>query len=363
MKRRLLILGLALALGGVFWAADGALVSLSYLEGIFSDQVGEAVEERLDEADKAALDSALRSAREAAAAAEAVAGGSYAGSLAEVSLNEGDTLTGPTGLVCLPLAGSIRADFSSGAVVDVTAGAEVASGAVLTADHKYIVAEDTTARFTVVSQTAVLRYEGYYAFSYGDGVDYVSMADALKLLNLFQGSDTAYGGGYNLDRPPTRLQALVMFLRVMGEEEAALAYTGSHPFTDVRWGDSYVAYAVDRGYTDGVSPDRFGADSPASAVMFMEFLLRAMGYSQVGVDNWATALERAELLGCITRGEYDLLKNGAFTRAQVVYLSYYSLDTGLPDGETLAERLVEAGVFTENQLRTARAMISSQRLA
>ena len=31
--------------------------------------------------------------------------------------------------------------------------------------------------------------------------------------------------------------------------------------------------------------------------------------------------------------------------------------------ETLAERLVEAGVFTENQLRTARAMISSQRLA
>ena len=52
-------------------------------------------------------------------------------------------------------------------------------------------------------------------------------------MHLFQGSFTGYGDGYDLEVAPTRLQALIMFIRVLGEENDALAYTGSTPFTDI----------------------------------------------------------------------------------------------------------------------------------
>ena len=136
------------------------------------------------------------------------------------------------------------------------------------------------------------------------------------------------------------------------------------PFQDVRWGDSYVAYAVSKGYTDGVSDDRFGADNPANAVMFMEYLLRAMGYSQVGVDNWETALERAELLGCITAGEYALLKEQPFTRAQVAYLSFMSLSAQLTAGEggTLLDRLTASGAVSAAAANSSMAGLEDQRI-
>ena len=43
---------------------------------------------------------------------------------------------------------------------DVTSGKEVASGTALQADHRYMVAEDTTAMFIVTTKTAVVQYQG-----------------------------------------------------------------------------------------------------------------------------------------------------------------------------------------------------------
>ena len=40
-------------------------------------------------------------------------------------------------------------------------------------------------------------------------VDYNAMAAALKQLNLFRGTLTGYGEGYDLELAPTRLQALI----------------------------------------------------------------------------------------------------------------------------------------------------------
>ena len=348
-KHLLLVLGLLLVFGGAVWALEDPLISLSYLHSAFTDQVNALVEARLE-----------KSAQDLPARVAAASGPTQAG-LTEISLKEGDILSGATGLVCMPLSGTLA--LTAGRLVDVTAGEEIAEGTTLTPNHRYLATENTAVQMTVASQTAVLVLEGTATLTYSDAIDYTVMADALKALNLFQGSDTAYGSGYNLDQAPTRLQALVMFLRVMGEEGAALAYTGTHPFQDVRWGDSYVAYAVSKGYTDGVSDDRFGADNPANAVMFMEYLLRAMGYSQVGVDNWETALERAELLGCITAGEYALLREQPFTRAQVAYLSFYSLETPLPTGESLAQRLIDAGVFSAEQLSAARSLVPGVRIS
>ena len=108
------------------------------------------------------------------------------------------------------LAGAMKITFSSGAVIDATEGSAVTSGSAMAIRHRYIVAEDTSAAFTVTSKTAVADYQGYYAFTYSDAVDYNAIAAALKQLSLFKGSYTGYGQGYDLEVAPTRIQALIM---------------------------------------------------------------------------------------------------------------------------------------------------------
>lgn len=122
----------------------------------------------------------------------------------ETRLKEGDTLHGVTGTGVLLLAGRGRVTYESGAVVDVTTGAVVPSGTNLTANHRYLTAEDTTAAYTVTSETAVVDYQGQYAFSYSDRPDYNAMAATLKSLHLFKGTFTGYGEGFDLEAAPTR---------------------------------------------------------------------------------------------------------------------------------------------------------------
>ena len=84
--------------------------------------------------------------------------------------------------------------------------------------------------------------------SSGAGLDYNALADALKQMGLFQGTGTAYGSGYDLEQAPNRIVGLVMFLRLIGEEGAALSSTAANPFADTpAWCDRYVAYAYEKG--------------------------------------------------------------------------------------------------------------------
>ena len=192
-----------------------------------------------------------------------------------------------------------------------------------------------------------------------------SAACALREAGLFRGSGSGVGDGFDLYLAPTRGESLVMFLRLLGEEADALAYTGAHPFTDVPgWLDRYVAWAWQRGYTSGVAADRFGSDQPVSAVEYEEFLLRALGYSTAGVDDYTTSLERALGLGALTQGEYTMLRETVFLRAHAAYVSWYSLDMPLNGGtETLARHLISAGRMTEAQLEAARTQINFSRIS
>ena len=54
----------------------------------------------------------------------------------------------------------------------------------------------------------------------GSSPESTDRADKLASLNLFQGT----GDGYQLDNIPTRMQGLVMLIRLLGLEEEALAY-------------------------------------------------------------------------------------------------------------------------------------------
>ena len=361
MSKKLLILfPLCLALLAVVWGlaagdASDPLASLSYLEGTFSNAVDSRVEEKLNASDAALLSGADKGTD--------LSGSGFA--WAEDRLKQGDVLYGSTGVTVMLLAGQGNVTYSSGAVVDATDGKVVPSGTALQANHRYIVAEDTTAGFTVTSKTAVVDHEGG-TFTYSDATDYNAMASALKTLHLFKGSFTGYGQGFDLEVAPTRLQALIMFIRVLGEEEQALAWTGTTPFTDIQKGsqaEKYVGYAYSMGYTNGYTATQFKPAGAVNAWQYTEFILRAMGYSSAANTNLSDTLTRAQTAGVLTFGEAEMLQRDKFLRAELVYVSYYALDAWLPAGDrTLGDLLQEKGVFTSREREETRSMVTGWRL-
>jgi hypothetical protein len=147
-----------------------------------------------------------------------------------------------------------------------------------------------------------------------------TLAVSLKEMGLFKGvSDT----DFDLNREPTRVEALVMLVRLLDAEELALAGNWEHPFTDVpAWADKYVGYAYERGLTNGTSATTFG-EGNASASMYITFVLRALGYSDTNGEDftWDNPFTLAEEIGIIP----NCVDLDNFWRADVVSVSYAAL--------------------------------------
>lgn len=354
LKRVLILLPLCLLLAAMVssFAAGGAddpLVSLSYLTGTFSKEFDRQLEQKLNESDTALLTN-LRSE----VVNESEQG--TAQNWTEQRIKRGDFLVGYPGTNVLMLAGSIRIDILSGSVVDITTGKEVPSGTFMDLRHRYLVTEETTASFEVTSRTAVINYQGDYLLVYSGETDYTAISNALKHLGLFKGSNTGYGSGFDLEDMPTRLQAIIMFVRIMGEEEEALAWTKGTHFKDVTpgsLGEKYVGYAYSKGYTGGYSDGTFRPSQRTNARQYVEFVLRAMGYSSIQPDLSQT-MNRAVANGVLTQAEADLLQNETFLRADLAYVSFAALKAKLPNSQkTLSDQLQAKGVYTAQQWREA----------
>lgn len=329
--------------------AGDPLISRSYLEGTFSESLDETIRARVDAADKELRD----------AAGQGSGGASANTSAAGVTLKKDDVLSVSAGAAFVPLRGEVRA--SDGVLVDVTEGREAAPG-LLERGHRYIIAEN--ASLTMASPAAVVSWEGPAVLTASAQPDCFAIASALRSLGLFRGTGSGIGEGFDLDQPPTRGEGLVMFLRILGEEQAALESSYTHPFTDVPgWLRPYVAWAYAKGYSNGVSSTQFAPGQPLSAQQYVELLLRALGYSSAGTEDFRTSLERALADGILTEKECQVLRQEPFLRAHVAYLSYYSLDAVLSGTrQTLAQRLAAGGAISEAQLAAARAMVETLRL-
>ena len=170
-----------------------------------------------------------------------------------------------------------------------------------------------------------------------------SLAHQLKTLGLFKGvSET----NFELNRAPTRVEALVMLIRVLGVETEAVNGSWWHPFYDVpSWADKYVGYAYQNGLTNGISATEFGTGS-ASAAMYITFVLRALGFNDtIGDFTWNNPFELADKIGLTDGVNLD-----AFWRADVVRISYFALEAQIKgSSQTLAQKLISLGVFSEAQ--------------
>jgi hypothetical protein len=105
------------------------------------------------------------------------------------------------------------------------------------------------------------------------------LASKLNELGLFAGVGNNKDGipDFDLNRAPTRAEALVMLVRALGKDTEAKTYPKTHPFKDIpAWADGYVSYGYDNGLAKGISADKFGAGSSVSAEMYLSFLLRAL---------------------------------------------------------------------------------------
>ena len=291
--------------------------------------------------------------------------------MADLRFKKGDVITLSTGSGGMLLAGSGSVSYAGGAVVDVTAGETIPSGSALALRHRYLAGENTTASLTITSDTAVLSVEGYYSLAPSGSVDYNALADALFEMGLFQGSGTTYGSGYDLENPTTRIMGVVMFLRLIGEEQAALSSTAVNPFVDTpAWCDRYVAYAFEKGYTNGVGESPSGAlyfapDRQISAEEYVTLILRALGYTDSGAApdfTWDTAVSRAVSWGLLSSGEQAMLSQSQFLRAQVVYLSYFALNAPMKGGGVLLDRTVSSGGLNRSQLEQVMAAVTVPRL-
>lgn len=175
-------------------------------------------------------------------------------------------------------------------------------------------------------------------------VRYEEYAKELKKLGVFKGTST----GFELDREPTRLEAAVMFVRLLGTEQEAHDKKYEHPYTDVpKWGNDYIGYLYHEGLTNGTGNNKYGSADFISAESYFTFILRALGYDDSKKDFiWNESLEYVRNNKLINELDYKELKNNVFLRDEIAKYSYLSLLMNVKDkNTTLVNKLVEQGVI------------------
>ena len=158
-----------------------------------------------------------------------------------------------------------------------------------------------------------------------DRAEAQTSAQLLYNLGLFRGTGTDAGGApiFDLDRAPTRAEAVTMLVRLLGAEQTALSGAWSMPFTDVAdWARPYVGYAYSKGLTKGIDATTFGSTS--------------------------TPWLRTDKLG-ITSGEYGA--KTAFLRGDAAVVSARALDAARKGSDqTLLEALLAGGGITDSDV-------------
>lgn len=170
-------------------------------------------------------------------------------------------------------------------------------------------------------------------------------ADTLYELGLFKGTDK----GYELEKTLTREESTVILVRLLGEEVNIKNVSYNEVFTDVekdKWSFPYVMYCYENEITKGTGQDTFSPKQPVSAEQFVTLVLRLLGYKDA---NPETALKQSIIYNLLNSEVARNLKDKEFTRENMVYIVYRSLQTPMADGEILAQYLADKNVLTQSQ--------------
>ena len=184
--------------------------------------------------------------------------------------------------------------------------------------------------------------------------NYTNCADSLHEMWLFQGTQN----GYDLDRTPTRAEAAVMLVRLLGKEAEAKTLTYTAPFTDLKgWEKPYVQYLYSNGLANGTNRTTFNPTGKCTAQMYAVFLLRALGYSNTADFSYANAIETAREQGIYDTGIINVQN---FLRDDAAAASYTVLSVSPKNSEgTLLDQLVSENAITEADAKRYQSLFSS----
>ena len=184
--------------------------------------------------------------------------------------------------------------------------------------------------------------------------NYTNCADSLHEMGLFQGTQN----GYDLDRTPTRAEAAVMLVRLLGKEAEAKTLTYTAPFTDLKgWEKPYVQYLYSNGLANGTNRTTFNPTGKCTAQMYAVFLLRALGYSDTADFSYANAIETAREQGIYDTGIINVQN---FLRDDAAAASYTALSVSPKNSEgTLLDQLVSENAITEADAKRYQSLFSS----
>ncbi len=184
--------------------------------------------------------------------------------------------------------------------------------------------------------------------------DFTHCADALRDMELFTGTKH----GYELERTPTRAEAAVMLVRLLGQENTAKSKTYKTPFRDVpKWAEPYVGWLYENQLTVGMSETKFGTTQLCNAQQYATFLLRTLGYADGDGYTYKTALDYAKTLGVIDAVNYDSKK---FLRDHMVAMSYTALSREVKSGEgMLLDILIAQGSVDANKASRTKVLFDN----
>lgn len=184
--------------------------------------------------------------------------------------------------------------------------------------------------------------------------NYTNCADSLHEMGLFQGTQN----GYDLDRTPTRAEAAVMLVRLLGKEAEVKTLTYTAPFTDLKgWEKPYVQYLYSNGLANGTSRTTFNPTGKCTTQMYAVFLLRALGYSDTADFSYANAIETAREQGIYDTG---IINTQNFLRDDAAAASYTALSVSPKNSEgTLLDQLVSENAITEANAKSYQNLFST----
>lgn len=172
-------------------------------------------------------------------------------------------------------------------------------------------------------------------------------AQELYNYGLFKGVGTDSNGSpiFELEKMPSRNQAVIMLVRLLGKESVAKSGNWNIPFTDVT--DSmkpYVGFAYANALTSGKTPTTFGGTQNITENQYITFILRALGYSSGSDFKVSTAGDFASSIGLT--GARQQNTNSVFTRSDVAVISRNALYCKLNTSDrTLLDQLRNEGAI------------------
>lgn len=330
-----LALTAALLLGPTAYAAGGSasdpLVSQDYVSGSYQTELSEQIDQKIETAVAATYQKVLSK----------LGMGDGVSYINSQKCARGDTITLGQGSVLVFQAGTASVKVSGGQIIDVTDGTASAELG-LAEGHRYIVGEQATATIEILSDAALLFWEGSVS-SDPSGAEVTPFTDLVLTDWYYSYACYAYvqglftGVNNNTFAPKsavTRAMLATVLYRLAGEPDT----DGQSSFTDVppdQWYSGPVAWAEDEEVVNGVGE---GCYAPANrltreqmAVMLYNYAAKNLQYNVTtkgsldrfpdagAVSDWAQeavlwAVERGILSGRDT-GMLD--PAGTATRAEV----------------------------------------------